>query len=166
MTGLRNSGNQVPNPDAVSQFNVVTNNYSAQLGKYSAARRQRRHQERYKQLPRFGVRVLSATGTSTRSAHNTGVGATKDPYNQHRSARRSVVRSATTRTSSSAASLDTASSPRPAHSGSLPSAAQIAGDFSENLPFRDRSITIRARQRSTATATNSANAPHSSSAIP
>ncbi len=36
MTGLRNSGNQVPNPDAVSQFNVVTNNYSAQVGKYSA----------------------------------------------------------------------------------------------------------------------------------
>ena len=31
MTGLRNSGNQVPNPDAISQFNVVTNNYSAQL---------------------------------------------------------------------------------------------------------------------------------------
>src|SRR6185312_12484083 len=37
MTGLRNSGNQVPNPDAVSQFNVVTNNYSAQVGKYSSA---------------------------------------------------------------------------------------------------------------------------------
>ncbi len=37
MTGLRNSGNQIPNPDAVSQFNVVTNNYSAQLGRYSAA---------------------------------------------------------------------------------------------------------------------------------
>lgn len=27
---LRNSGNQVPNPDAVSQFNAVINNYSAQ----------------------------------------------------------------------------------------------------------------------------------------
>ncbi|MEK6399190.1 MAG: carboxypeptidase regulatory-like domain-containing protein, partial [Terriglobus sp.] len=35
MTGLRNTGNQVPNPDAVNQFNVVTNNYSAQLGRYS-----------------------------------------------------------------------------------------------------------------------------------
>jgi hypothetical protein len=36
MTGLRNTGNPVPNPDAVSQFNVETNNFSAQLGRYSA----------------------------------------------------------------------------------------------------------------------------------
>ena len=58
MTGLRNSGNQVPNPDAVSQFNVVTNNYSAQLGRYSSGGRQHCHQERHQQLPRFCVRVL------------------------------------------------------------------------------------------------------------
>ena len=32
MTGLRNSGNQVPNPDAINQFDLATNNYSAQLG--------------------------------------------------------------------------------------------------------------------------------------
>ena len=37
MTGLRNSGNNIPNPDAISQFNVETNNFSAQLGRYAAA---------------------------------------------------------------------------------------------------------------------------------
>lgn len=37
MTGLRNSGNQVPNPDATSQYDVQTNNFSAQLGRYAAA---------------------------------------------------------------------------------------------------------------------------------
>jgi len=37
MTGLRNSGNMIPNPDAISQFNVETNNFSAQLGRYAAA---------------------------------------------------------------------------------------------------------------------------------
>ena len=29
MTGLRNTGNIVPNPDAVEEFRVVTNSYSA-----------------------------------------------------------------------------------------------------------------------------------------
>jgi len=37
MSGLRNSGNQIPNPDAIREFNVQTNNFSAQLGRYSAA---------------------------------------------------------------------------------------------------------------------------------
>jgi outer membrane receptor protein involved in Fe transport len=37
MTGLRNSGNEVPDPDAVSQYDVQTNNFSAQLGRYAAA---------------------------------------------------------------------------------------------------------------------------------
>jgi hypothetical protein len=37
MTGLRNSGNLNPNPDAISQFDVQTNNFSAQLGRYAAA---------------------------------------------------------------------------------------------------------------------------------
>src|SRR5665213_500935 len=34
MTGLRNSGNQVPNPDAISQFKVQTNNFDATVGRY------------------------------------------------------------------------------------------------------------------------------------
>jgi hypothetical protein len=37
MTGLRNSGNANPNPDAVAQFIVQTNNFNATLGRYAAA---------------------------------------------------------------------------------------------------------------------------------
>ncbi|MDR3726504.1 MAG: carboxypeptidase regulatory-like domain-containing protein [Terracidiphilus sp.] len=37
MTGLRNSGNASPNPEATSQYDVQTNNFSAQLGRYAAA---------------------------------------------------------------------------------------------------------------------------------
>jgi outer membrane receptor protein involved in Fe transport len=133
MTGLRNSGNQLPNPDAVSQFNVVTNNYSAQVGKYSAG----------------VVSVLTKSGTNAfhgsafeffrdrnfnAVAHNAGTGATKSPYNLHRFGgtvggpiRRDKdfffgsfagYRFRTTAT----------------NSGNLPSAAQITGNFAENLP--------------------------------
>jgi len=37
MTGLRNSGNASPRPEALSQYDVQTNNFSAQLGRYAAA---------------------------------------------------------------------------------------------------------------------------------
>jgi outer membrane receptor protein involved in Fe transport len=133
MTGLRNSGNQLPNPDAVSQFNVVTNNYSAQVGKYSAG----------------VVSVVTKSGTNSfhgsafefyrdrnfnAVAHNAGTNATKSPYNLHRFGgtvggpiRRDKdfffgsfagYRFRTTAT----------------NSGNLPSAAQITGNFAENLP--------------------------------
>jgi hypothetical protein len=36
MTGLRNYGNPAPNPDALQEFRVETNNYSAQYGRFSA----------------------------------------------------------------------------------------------------------------------------------
>jgi outer membrane receptor protein involved in Fe transport len=133
MTGLRNSGNQVPNPDAVSQFNVATNNYSAQIGRYSSA----------------VVSIITKDGTNSfhgsafefyrdrnfnAVGHNAGAGAVKTPYNLHRfgatlggpirhdkdfffgSFAGYRFRTATT------------------NSGNLPSAAQIAGNFSENLP--------------------------------
>ncbi len=35
MTGLRNTGNVNPNPDAVDEFRVITNGYSAEYGKFS-----------------------------------------------------------------------------------------------------------------------------------
>ncbi len=35
MTGLRNTGNIAPNPDAVQEFRVVTNSYSAEFGRFA-----------------------------------------------------------------------------------------------------------------------------------
>jgi hypothetical protein len=37
MTGIRNYGNAVPNPDALQEFRVETNNFSAQYGRMSGA---------------------------------------------------------------------------------------------------------------------------------
>ena len=35
MTGLRNTGNIAPNPDAVQEFRVITNNYDAEFGRFA-----------------------------------------------------------------------------------------------------------------------------------
>jgi hypothetical protein len=35
MTGLRNTGNPAPNPDAVQEFRVITNSYGAEFGRFS-----------------------------------------------------------------------------------------------------------------------------------
>jgi hypothetical protein len=35
MTGLRNTGNVAPNPDAVQEFRITTNNYSAEYGRFA-----------------------------------------------------------------------------------------------------------------------------------
>lgn len=133
MTGLRNSGNQVPNPDAISQFNVVTNNYSAQLGRYSSA----------------VVSVVSKSGTNAfhgsafeffrdrnfnAIAHNSGVGATKNPYNQHRFGATigGPIRHDKDFFFGSFAGYRFIQYSD--YSGSFPSDAQIRGDFSENMP--------------------------------
>jgi outer membrane receptor protein involved in Fe transport len=133
MTGLRNSGNQVPNPDAVSQFNVVTNNYSAQVGKYSAG----------------VVSIVTKSGTNSfhgsafeffrdrnfnAIAHNSGANATKNPYNQHRFGGTvgGPIRRDKDFFFGSAAGFRFIQYSD--YSGSLPSPAQIKGDFSENMP--------------------------------
>ena len=130
MTGLRNTGNQVPNPDAVSQFNVVTNNYSAQLGRYSSA----------------VVSVLTKSGTNTvhgsafeffrdrnfnAVTHNSTV---KNAYNQHRfgGTAGGHIRKDKDFYFGSFAGFRFIQSAT--YSGSLPSVGQMNGDFSENMP--------------------------------
>jgi len=49
-SGLRNTGNVVPNPDAVQEFRVVTNNYSAEYGRFAGG----------------VVDVITKSGTNTR----------------------------------------------------------------------------------------------------
>ena len=80
MTGVRNTGNPLPNPDAIREFRVDTNNFSAQYGRNSAG----------------VVTVLTKTGTNqfhgsafefyrdrnfNATQRNQSV---KTPYNQHR----------------------------------------------------------------------------------
>jgi hypothetical protein len=80
MTGVRNTGNPLPNPDAIREFNVQTNNFSAQYGRNGAG----------------VVSVLTKSGTNqfhgsvfeffrdrnfNATVHNA---ASKTPYNQHR----------------------------------------------------------------------------------
>lgn len=129
MTGLRNSGNVNPNPDAVSQFNVQTNNFSAQLGQYAAA----------------VVSVVSKSGTNefhgslfefyrTRNfnavTHNQQ---TKPAYsrNDFGGTLGGPIRHDKDFFFGTYGGLRYTSSPE--YTGNVPSTAQMAGDFSENL---------------------------------
>ena len=134
MTGLRNSGNQFPNPDAVSQFNVVTSDYSAQLGRYSSA----------------VVSVITKGGTNAfhgsafeffRDRNFNSIGfngggptATRNPYNQHRFGVTigGPIRHNKDFFFGSFGGYRFIQYGN--YSGSVPSAAQINGDFSENMP--------------------------------
>ena len=49
MTGVRDTGNVIPNPDALDQFNIQTNNFSAEYGRTGAG----------------VVSVLTKSGTNT-----------------------------------------------------------------------------------------------------
>jgi hypothetical protein len=134
MTGLRNSGNQVPNPDAISQFNVVTNNYSAQLGRYSSAvvsvvSKSGANNFHGSAFEFFRDRNFNAIG------HNPGVGATKNPYNQHRYGATVGGPIRKDKDFFFASFGGYRSITYANHSGSLPSDAQLTGDFSENLPL-------------------------------
>ncbi|HEY0306859.1 MAG TPA: TonB-dependent receptor [Acidobacteriaceae bacterium] len=131
MTGLRNSGNQVPNPDAINQFNVVTNNYSAQLGRYSSA----------------VVSVVTKSGTNNFHGSifeffrdrnfnaTTPLQGVKNPYNQHRfgATLGGPIRHDKDFFFGSFAGFRFISAT--AHSGSMPTPAQITGNFSENTPL-------------------------------
>jgi hypothetical protein len=80
MTGVRNTGNPLPNPDAIKEFAVQTNNYSAQFGRNSSG----------------VVTVLTKSGTNEFHGSlfeffrdrnfnaTTHLQPQKTPYNQHR----------------------------------------------------------------------------------
>ena len=80
MTGVRNTGNPLPNPDAIREFAVQTNNYSAQFGRNSSG----------------VVTVLTKSGTNQFHGSafeffrdrnfnaTTHLASQKTPYNQHR----------------------------------------------------------------------------------
>lgn len=131
MTGLRNSGNVLPNPDAISQFRVQTNNYNATVGRYAAA----------------VVSVVTKSGTNqfhgsafefyrTRNfnavTHNQQ---TKGPYtrNDFGATLGGPIRKDKDFFFASFGGLRYTTSP--AYTGNVPSAAQIAGNFFENLPL-------------------------------
>jgi Carboxypeptidase regulatory-like domain len=130
MTGLRNSGNANPNPDAVSQFTVQTNNFDASLGRYAAA----------------VVSTVTKSGTNqfhgsafefyrtknfTAVPHNQ---ITKQPYarNEYGATVGGPILHNKDFFFGSFGGLRANTSP--AFSGNVPSAAQLTGDFSENMP--------------------------------
>jgi outer membrane receptor protein involved in Fe transport len=142
MTGLRNRGNQVPNPDAVSQFNVVTNNYSAHVGKYSAGvvsivTKSGTNNFHGSAFEFFRDRNFNAIG------HNSGANATKNPYNQHRFGATvgGPIRHDKDFFFGSFAGFRFIQYSD--YSGSLPTAAQIKGDFSENMPLPGEQVLVQ-----------------------
>jgi len=80
MTGVRNTGNPLPNPDAIREFRVDTNNYSAQFGRNSSGvvsvlTKSGTNQFHGSAFEFFRDRNFNATTRATSS---------KTPYNQHR----------------------------------------------------------------------------------
>src|SRR5580704_10982343 len=80
MTGVRNTGNPLPNPDAIREFRVDTNNFSAEYGRNSAAvvtllTKSGTNQFHGSVFEFYRTRNFNATTRATSS---------KTPYNQHR----------------------------------------------------------------------------------
>ncbi len=130
MTGLRNSGNAIPTPDAISQFNVQTNNFNATLGRYSSAissvvTKSGTNQFHGSAFEFYRTRNFTATPHNQLAkqpyARNEFGGTTGGPIRQNKDF--FFFSYGGLRASQS--------SP---YSGNVPSAAQIAGNFSENLP--------------------------------
>lgn len=130
MTGLRNTGNPLPNPDAIREFRVDTNNFSAQYGRNSAG----------------VVNVITKSGTNqfhgslfefyrTKNFNATPRRlATKSDYNQHRfggTVGGPIIHDRLFGFFSYAGFRFKAANPL---SSTVPSAAMQTGDFSENTP--------------------------------
>lgn len=130
MTGIRNTGNPLPNPDAIREFRVDTNNFAAEYGRSSAG----------------VVTVLTKSGTNqfhgsvfefyrdrnfNATEHNQS---TKTPYNQQRFGFTlgGPIKKDKTFFFGSYAGFRFVSSN--SLTSTVPSAAMQAGNFSENLP--------------------------------
>jgi Carboxypeptidase regulatory-like domain len=152
MTGLRNSGNANPNPDAVAQFIVQTNNFNATLGRYAAA----------------VVSTVTKSGTNqfhgsafefyrtknfTAVPHNQ---ITKQPYarNEYGGTLGGPILHDKDFFFGSFGGLRANTSP--GFSGNFPSAAQTAGNFSENLPLSNEQVDPKTGLQSCAIAPSSA----------
>ena len=133
MTGIRNTGNPLPNPDAIREFRVETNNFSAQFGRSSGG----------------VVTVLTKSGTNqihgsafefyrdrnfNATEHNIAPSTGKTPYNQHRfgfTAGGPIKRDKIFVFGSYAGFRFVSSN---ILTSTVPSAAMRMGNFSENLP--------------------------------
>ncbi len=129
MTGLRNSGNAIPNPDALSQFEVQTNNFNATLGRYAAAVSSVVTKSGTNQFHGSAFEFYR-TRNFTAVAHNTQ---TKQPYarNEFGATLGGPFRKNKDFFFGSYGGLRDSTSP--AFSGNVPDTAQLGGNFSENL---------------------------------
>jgi len=147
MTGIRNTGNPLPNPDAIREFAVQTNNFSAQFGRSSGG----------------VVTVLTKSGTNQFHGsvfefyRDRNFNATehlqhvKTPYNQHRfglTLGGPIKRDKLFFFGSYAGFRFISAN---ALSNTVPSAAMDTGNFSENLPTTN--LTGSAACAATATST-------------
>jgi hypothetical protein len=130
MTGLRNSGNAIPTPDAISQFNVQTNNFDATVGRYAAAvssivTKSGTNQFHGSAFEFYRTKNFNAV------THNS---VTKPPYarNEYGATLGGPIRHNKDFFFASYGGLHATTSP--AFSGNVPSAAQLSGNFAENLP--------------------------------
>ncbi len=131
MTGVRDTGNFIPNPDAIDQFDVQTNNFSAEYRSHRSGCCFSPHQVRNQPGPWIGLRVSPGDelqlGQLSSDDQNA---ATHQPVRRH--GRRPRPEEA--RSSSLAATVDCGRSTPQTYNTVVPDALQRTGNFSENLP--------------------------------
>ncbi|MBS1814494.1 MAG: TonB-dependent receptor [Acidobacteria bacterium] len=173
MTGIRNTGNPLPNPDAVREMSVQTSNFSAQFGRSSGG----------------VVTVLTKSGTNSfhgsafefyrernlnAQTHNVPPSAGKVPYNQHRfgfTVGGPIHKDRTFFFGSYAGFRYISSN---VLVNTVPSAAMRTGNFSENLPTTGLTGSAACAATSTATkfyacnpaSSNAAKTPYPGNIVP